>query len=169
MPVLRLASDERFVHLDNAHELAEIFVLQARTDSVAHIPSGFIRAETHDTLHLESGDALFTGQYHVNDAKPVAQRLVRVLENRPGNNREPIAIRRALLALPMPLARFEVINTGVATTRTINPLGPTAGFQIRLTGIVIDEQSLQLADGHLVDGFNFGHDNLPLGGRILPC
>ena len=50
--VLGFAADENFIHFDNAHKLAEVFVGQARADAVAHAPCRAVRAETHCTINL---------------------------------------------------------------------------------------------------------------------
>ena len=45
--VVIVAADVRLIHFHNAHQLAEFFVRQASADAVAHVPSGFVRAEAH--------------------------------------------------------------------------------------------------------------------------
>ena len=39
-------------------------------------------------LDLQCTDTLLAGQHHVNDAEPVPQRLIRVLEDRSDQNTE---------------------------------------------------------------------------------
>src|SRR5438046_3122551 len=100
--ILGLAADPCFVHFDDANQFAELFIAQCSSDLVAHQPSGFVGAETHIAHDLQRADALLAGQHQVNDAEPLAQRLVGVLEDRPDENREPIALWQAILALPVP-------------------------------------------------------------------
>ena len=57
-------------------------------------------------LNLEGANALLAGEHQMNDPEPVPQRLVRVLEDRPGDDGEAIAVRRAFLALPVERARW---------------------------------------------------------------
>ena len=83
MPVLGLTADEGFVNLDNSHELAEIFVGKARADPVCHVEGGPVRPETERPVDLVGGNPLFAGEHQVDDAEPVPQRLVRVLEDGP--------------------------------------------------------------------------------------
>ena len=90
----------------------------------------------------------------MNDAEPVAERLIRVLEDRPGNDREPIAggtSGGALSALPVPSTRWQVIDGRIGTTRTPDTFRPPAGFQIGFAGILIGKHRLELGDGELVD------------------
>ena len=82
VPVLGLAADEGLVNLDDAHELAEILVGEAGADAMAHVPSGVVRAEAHHAMNLKGADALLAGQHQVDDAEPLAQRLIGVLEDR---------------------------------------------------------------------------------------
>ena len=127
---------------------------QRRADFVRHEPSCFDRTETHVAPDLARAHSLFAGQHQVSDLEPVAERLVRVLKDRAGNDRKPIAVRGALLALPMPLARRQVIDGGIAATRAVNAIGPAAGLQICLAGILIADwkQLVELGRSQLMDG-----------------
>src|ERR1051326_4598561 len=170
LAVLVVPADVGFVHLDDATELVDIFH-QSRAHLVAHGPRGFVTAESHDALYLKRRDTLFAGQHHVDDAIPVAKRLVGVLEDRSYQDGEPIAVGIALLALPVPLARGEVIDLGIAATRAVDAVGPAPRLKVCPAGIFMRKHGLELRDGQLVDGFRalgFGHGPIPLDGRILP-
>src|SRR5258708_17858367 len=99
--ILRLAADERFVNLDNPHELAEILVLQASADAMAHVPSRPIRAGADHAMNLEGANPLLAGQHEVDHAEPCLDGHIRVFENGPYRDRQPIAIRIAISALPI--------------------------------------------------------------------
>ena len=44
-----LSADRCFVHLDNAHKLAKVLVLQSRADAMANVPGRVVREpEAHD-------------------------------------------------------------------------------------------------------------------------
>ena len=104
----------------------------------------------------------------MRDFEPVAERLVGVLEDRPGDMGKPIAVRGALFALPMPLARLEVIDLGIAAARAMHAIGPPTGDQIGFAGIFVRESRVELSGGHLGDGFGSLPWLFPFGGRILP-
>jgi hypothetical protein len=149
--VPRFAADESFVNLDNAAKLFKIAVRKCGSDPVAHVPSGCVTAEAHDPVNLTRAHSLLAGQHQMSDAKPVAERLIRVLENGPDQDREPITVRGALLALPMPLTRFEVIDLGIAAAWAMHAIRPAAGFQIIFAGIFVGKHRLELGDGQLMD------------------
>ncbi len=112
VPVLRLAAYVGLVHFDDAHKLAELVVLQRRTNAHCHVPSGFERSKAHVAPDLASAHAFLSRQQKVNDAEPVAQILIRVFKDRAGNVGK--AIRRAALgrtvhALPFPILRPAIL------------------------------------------------------------
>src|SRR5207302_1104427 len=88
VPVLRLAADEGLVHLDDPHQLAEVLVSEAGADAVAHVPGGRVRPEPHVAVDLQRADPLLASQHKVDDAEPLTQRLIRILEDRPDDGRE---------------------------------------------------------------------------------
>src|ERR1700730_4570704 len=159
MPVFGQAADESFIDFDNAAELINIFH-QSDADAVTHIPSRFQGTEAHITPNLASAYSLFAGEHQMNDAIPIAKRLVSVFEDRPGNMRKAIAVWRALFALPMPFAGWKIINGWVAATRAANALWPTARHQVSLAGLFVREQFFELWYCQLVDLrglFSAGH------------
>ena len=156
--VLGLSADVGFVNLDNADQFLELFVHQASSHAMAHRPRGFVRAEAHDALDLESGDAFLAGHHHVDDAEPVPQRLVGVLEYSPGQVREPIGrLRRAGVALPIERARRQRRDFNRTAARTMNTIGPTVRHQIGDAGVFVGECRLKLRDRHLMDAGHFAN------------
>ena len=162
--VLSEAADKSLIDLDNAAQLFRVFD-QRGSDLVAHAPSGLIRTEAHVPLDLERAHSLFAGQHQVDDAKPLSEGLIRVLENGPGNDGEPIAGRAAGSAfgtLPMPFAGRQVIDSGIAATRAADAFWPSTDLQIGFAGIFIREELLELRDGQLMDWFRMlGHGRSP--------
>jgi hypothetical protein len=166
------ATNESFVHFNDAAELFNVLDKRS-TDLVAHEPSGFVGTKAHVAHDLQCAHALFARQHEVDDAEPVAEWLVRVLKDRPGDMGEPIAcLRSALVALPIPRLIRQLMRIGRATARAMDALGPTTADKVRATGVLIGEHVLKLGGGKLLDrlGLFAGHDgNPPVNGRILPC
>lgn len=101
-PALILATDVSFIHFNDTAELFDGVFYESSTDLMAHRPCGFVRAEAHGALNLEGGQAFLGGHHHMDNAIPVAKRLVGVFEDRSRDMKEAItAVRRALIALPM--------------------------------------------------------------------
>ena len=90
---------------------ASLWLHHCGADFVRHIQRSFVRAKAHLPLDLQRANSLFAGGHQVHDLEPLPERLVRVLKDRPGNDRKPIAVRRAFFALPVPFARRKVIHT----------------------------------------------------------
>jgi hypothetical protein len=88
------AADESFIDLDNAAQLFGMFD-QRNADAVAHVPGRFVRAEAHVAHDLQRAHAFLAGEHQVDDAKPLAERLIRVLENRADDMGEAVTVRRA--------------------------------------------------------------------------
>src|SRR3954471_5668662 len=55
--VLGEPADERLLHLHNAEELAEVAILEADADAMAHVPSGLVGADVHGPIELKGRDA----------------------------------------------------------------------------------------------------------------
>jgi hypothetical protein len=161
MPVLRLAADEGLIDFHDTHELAEIFVGEASADAMAHVPSRFVRTETHETLHLKRANPFLAGQHQVDDAEPLAKVNIRVLENGADENREPItAAGRASVASPMERAGVG-LHLSITAARADDELGPAMFGEVELAGVFVREHPLEIADGHLMDRldalFGAGH------------
>src|ERR1700730_17121083 len=124
MPIFGQAADESFIDFDNAAELVNIFH-ERHADLVTHGPRRFIRAEAHIAFNLQRAHAFLANEHKMDDAIPVAQRLVRVLKNRSCDNGEPIAVSRACPALPMEgLVGRSIIEVWIATTRAMDAIRP---------------------------------------------
>src|SRR4051794_17411414 len=90
VPVLGLAADEGFVNLDLAEQLALSAVAHRHTNAMAHIPSSFVGAGAEHPVDLQGAHALLGVVHQERDLKPLDERVFGVLENRPGNDGEPI-------------------------------------------------------------------------------
>jgi hypothetical protein len=151
VPVLGEAANESFVNLDNANEFFEFLVRQCCANAMAHVPSRFVGTEAHVAMDLPCADALLAGQHKVDDAKPLSQVYIRVLENRSGNVREPIAARAAIRAFPFEFHGSERIDPRTAAAGTVDAIGPTMGHEIGVAGVLVREGRFPLGNGHLVD------------------
>ena len=120
MPVLILAADIRFINLDLSHQLRKVFVPHCGADTLTHIPGSFVRTRANHPMELQSAHALFALTHQVDDFKPRAQWIVRILENRLCNYRESIAVFLAYAALPVKPFMPERIDLIVAATRALN-------------------------------------------------
>jgi len=105
-----------------------------------HKPCSFQRSKAHVAPKLARADSLFASHHQMRDLEPITERLVGVLKDRSDQNREPIAVRGTLLALPMPLASFEVIDLGIAATRAMHAVRPAAGLQIAFAGVLVPDR-----------------------------
>src|SRR6266446_459505 len=163
MSILRLAADERFVNLDNPHELAEILVLQASADAMAHVPSRPIRAGADHAMNLEGANPLLARQNKVDHAEPCLEGPIRVFERGPYRDREPIAIRSAISALQIERLVVRCVrHLFVSAASAANAIWPTLADEISATGFLIGEGRLKLRDGHLLGA---GHGSpLSIGG-----
>jgi len=152
MPVLVASADVGFVNLNNSAELLNVLD-HGGSDLVAHKPSGLVAAEAHVPVDLEGAHALLADQHQMGDSVPIFQRLIRVLEDCPGQVRETIALVRASIALPVESHRRDGIDSLRATTRTTDALRPSASDQVPDAIVLRLEQRIELRCGQLVDGF----------------
>jgi hypothetical protein len=151
MPVLCQATDESFIDFDNSAELIDV-LHKGGSNLMAHEPSGFVGTEAHITIKLQSAHAFLANAHQVDDAIPVAKRLIRVLENRPGDDGESIAIWSACPALPMEgLVGRSVIEVGIAATRALDAIRPTARNKVCATCWLIGEQFFELCRRKLMN------------------
>lgn len=170
MPVLVLAANVGLIDFDDPDELAEVFILHRGAQPMTHVPSGFVRAETHRAMDLESADALLARHHHVQDAEPVAQGLIGILEHCPGDMGEAVAVIRARLALPMPRAAFEFVDVGVAAAGADSTARPAIAYQVGTARIFVGESRFPFPDGHLMNALSFRHGRLtPHYGARMPC
>jgi len=167
--VLGFAAYERLIDLYDAAKLL-LRRDQRRANLVAHKMRRIVAAEAHHALDLEGAHSLLAGQHQMGDAIPVAEGLLGVLEDRPGERRKPIALRRALAALPMTrLVAGGVIKVSVAAARALDAQRPAAGDQIAKAGFVVAnrEPILELGGRHLRDWFRLPcHSISPWGSSV---
>jgi hypothetical protein len=124
MPVLCQAADESFIDLDNAAEFINV-LHKGRSNLMAHEPSGFIGTEAHVTIKLQSAHAFLANEHKVNDAIPIAKRLVGVLENSSGDVGKTVGNTvSAVHALPLECHGFKPIDMPASATRTMNAFWP---------------------------------------------
>ena len=151
MAIFGETADESFVNLDNATKLLNVLNKRC-SDFMAHRPCGFIGTEPHIAHDLQSAHALFASQHKVNDAEPLAKRLVSVLKNRARYMRETIArFWRALIALPVPRAIRKFMRIGSATTRASDAVRPPPRNKISAARIFVWEHLFEFRDAHLVN------------------
>ena len=159
---LSLAADECFVNLDNARQFFKVAVSERRTNAVAHIPSGLVRTEAHKPIDLKPAHALLAGQHEVDDAEPIFERLVRVLENCASNVRETVAgLRGTFVALPVPRIALQFGDVLSATAGAFNALRPSLADQIGAASLFVREMSVELGGGKLVNRLTGSHWSSP--------
>ena len=166
MSVLGEAINEGFINLDDAHEFLEIFVGEARPHAMAHVPSGPVGTETHHAVNLKCADPFLACQHQVDDPKPLAERLVRVLEDRAADVRETvIGCRRGTsITKPVPFHCAVRLDVGIATTRADDKLGPAMLGKVEAARIFVREGGFPFRDCHLADRFwlfRSGHGHSP--------
>lgn len=140
-----------FVYLDIADQFLEFDVAERHADLAAHQPRSFVGAKAHVAADLKRADTLLAGQHQMNDAEPFTQGLIGVLEDRPNQNREPVAIVRALRRLPVPFLVLKLIDLVVFAARTAHTFGSAVLKQIRFAGVLIRELTLEICNRHLMD------------------
>ena len=150
MLILCESANKSFVDFYNATKLVNIFN-QCRPDLMAHRPSCFIGAKAHSTFDLKGRDALLASQHHMDDTEPIAKRFICIFKYRPSNMGKSISIGRTLLALPMPFAGRQIINSRIATTWAMNAFRPSSSNQISSASLLIGEHSLELWHSELMD------------------
>ena len=148
MTVLRETADECFINLDLAEQLPLGAALHRDAEAMAHIPSRLVRAGAEHPMDLERAHTLFGVVHQERDLEPLDQRIFRVLEDRPADNREPIAVLVAPLAPPMERARLDGVDFRVAAARAIDAIGPTPLSEERLAIIFGLEPGDELGEGH---------------------
>lgn len=156
--ILRLPAHIGFINFDNATQFRRVSGRQGHSDTVAHIPSGFIGTEAHIAPNLQGAHAFLTGQHEMGDLEPVHQRLIRVLKNRSRDVREAIRrYRSALITLPMPRISFQFGRILSATTRALDAFWPSLTDQIRAACLFVWECCTELFDRQLLKEFCSGH------------
>src|SRR6266849_323677 len=155
--ILVLAANCRFIHLDDAHQLAELRVFHRSSKPHAHIPDSFVSAGSKHSMKLPSAHSFFAHEHQVQNFKPHQERLLSFLED--GLCLEREAVRRAiilpaLLALPVPSARrAALVNVIVPATRTSRPARPASQHQIGPTRCLVGKRRVELSKRHLLDEY----------------
>ena len=147
MLVLFLVTDESLINLHDSEKFLELLVVHRGADSLAHIPGGFVTGlvvEDH-ALDLKSAHSLLGMEHQERDGEPNPERVFRVLEYRSGDDREPIALGRALLTLPVKRAMLERVNLAVVAAWAADAFRPPLLGQERLAGFFGREQPFQFA------------------------
>ena len=107
-----LTTDVSFIDFDLSEQLRKTLIEHRGADACAHIPSRPIVATANLPMNLERADSLLALSHQVDDLKPDMKRIVRVLENRLGDDREAIAVATAavfVLTGPMKGLVFQFI------------------------------------------------------------
>ena len=132
MPVLGETADEGFIDLDLAEQLTLGAVTHSHANAMAHVPGGFVATGAEHPVDLMGAHALLRVVHQERDFEPLAQRILRVLEDRPGDDRESIAVLVAPLAQPVEGPGLDLPNLCVAAARAMNAIGPTTRDEERL-------------------------------------
>src|SRR5207253_10648494 len=159
MPVFCQPADESFIDFDNSAELVNV-LHERYADAMAHIPSRFQRTKSHIAPNLPSTHTLLASEHQMDNAIPIAQRLLGIFKYGPGKDREPITARRTFMALPVPFAGSEIIDGRIAATWAANAFRPASGVQVRLASLFVWKHFLELCYGQLVNLwrlFSAGH------------
>ena len=146
--ILRLAADEGLVNLYLAEQLALGTVLHGDADAVAHIPSRLIGASADHSMDLVCRHALFRVVHQEGDLEPLDQRIFRVLEDRSGDDREPIAVLVAGFTEPVERAGFDHPHFGITAARAMDAIRPTTLNKVCLAGIFAIEAGNKIAKLH---------------------
>jgi hypothetical protein len=152
MAILVESANVGFVYFDNPHQLPELRVFHSGAQPHAHIPRRLIRAGSEHAMDLQRAHSFLRRDHQVQNLEPHNQRLLGFLENGSGRERETIRrarLRTALHTLPMPRTRSAFVNVIVLTTGALWASGPASQEQISATCVLIGEQRVELAEGHL--------------------
>jgi hypothetical protein len=161
MPVFGQTTNESFIDFDDAAELINV-LHESGPDFMAHEPCGPIRAKAHVAIDLQCAHALLARKHKVDNAEPLSQGLVRVLENRSCDMGEAVISsgRRAFVAQPIPMHCAVFLDLHIATPRAGYAFRPAPTSEIGATSIFVRESLFPLRDGHLVNWlglFRAGH------------
>jgi len=156
MSVLIAPAAVAFINLNDTAELLDVLD-HCGFDFVAHEPSGFVRAEAHIAEDLEGAHALLADQHEMRDSIPILQRLIRVLEDCPGQVRESIAFIRAGVALPTKFHCRDRIDLCRAASRAMNALWPAPSYKVADAIFFGFKKFIELRRCQLMNWFGAGH------------
>src|SRR5262252_7439846 len=111
---------------------------------MAHRPSRPVGAETHHAVDLKRAHSFLAGQHQMDDAEPLTQGLIRVLEDRADQRREPITLRRTVVALPPEVHRGHRTRLVVAAARATDAKGPAVRDEVSETSVLVGKGFLKL-------------------------
>jgi hypothetical protein len=165
MPVFCQAANKSFIHFDNSAKLIDV-LHKGGSDLMAHEPRGPIRTKAHIAIDLQSTHALLARKHEMDNAEPLPQGLVRVLENRSCDMGEAVISsgRRAFVAQPVPLHCAVFLDHHVTATGAGYALRPAMTGEIGATSIFVRESFFPFGDGHLMDWLGLlcaGHTGTP--------
>jgi hypothetical protein len=151
--IFQLAADISFIYFYNAGKLAELQISQSSAQAMAHIPGRPIGTRSNHALNLQRGNSLLAGEHQVQDLEPNGKRVIGVLENSPNQQGKAVSLGIALVALPMPLFRFQNVDILVFATGANNLIRPAALHQVVAAIVIGLKKALKFGEGHLPDGF----------------
>jgi hypothetical protein len=156
------APDVGFVNFNDAHQLPELWIGESGAQAMTHEPCGAVGAAPDHAMDLQSAHAFLAGQHQVQNLEPDQQFVIRVLENGPCDDGEPIGAfaRSALLAFPRPRARLARVNLIVAAARATDAVRPALRHQVRLARGFIGKHPIKLRKRHLSGNFRFANLDL---------
>jgi hypothetical protein len=146
--VLSEAADKGFVNLYLAEQLALGAVLHRDPKAMAHIPSCLVRASTEHAVDLKGAHPFLGVVHQERDLEPLDKRVFGVLEDRSGDDREPIAVLIAALAEPVEWAGLNLPHLHVAAARAMDALRPAALSDERLAVFLGLKPGDKLGEGH---------------------
>jgi hypothetical protein len=163
VPVLGQAADERFIDFDDTAELINV-LHEGGSDLVAHEPSGFIGTEPHVAIKLQSAHAFLANEHQVDDAIPIAKRLIGIFKDRSGDVGKAVGNTISTLhALPLKSHGFKLIDVFASATRATYGIGPATCDKICATRGLIWKQFVELCGCELVNWLGLltaGHETL---------
>lgn len=145
--ILVLAADIGFVNLHDTHKLQEVRILHRSAEPVAQIPSRLIGTRSDLPMNLEGANALLAVEHRIQNLKPRSQRILRVLHDGAGQQRETIAAIAALRTLPV-ARTLQRVHLLIRATRALNASRPAMGEDILTAGFFRGERFHQLFQRH---------------------
>ena len=139
----------RFRRLRLGPSASEVLILHRGADALEHIPRRSIVAATNLPMNLQSADALLALAHQIDDFKPSGERIIRVLENRFGDDAEAIAVASAAffgLANPVEGPRLERVDLIAITARTAHAIGPAHITEQGFAGVLARKIPLQFGE-----------------------
>jgi hypothetical protein len=123
---------------------------------MAHIERCAVGAGADHPMDLKRADAFLAGQHQVQNLEPDQQLVIRVLEDRPADDRESIAILLTNAALPVPRLEVKLVNLWIVAARAFNyAIGPASIHQVSLAGVFIWKEGVKFRKRHLANELRF--------------